>query len=106
MCISTLSYSVYMKAPGMSTVATYRPFTAAIMLSCMLDATEGREVATADIPGAFLQTNYDKGDIYIKLEGDMVTLFEDIDPKYYKYFIYTYIRGRKCMYAEIQEGYQ
>ena len=48
----------------------------------MIDTTEGREVETVDIPGAFLQTDYDKGDIYIKLEGDMVTLLEDIDPEY------------------------
>ena len=43
--------------------------TEGLMLSCMIDAMEGREVATADIPGAFLQTKYDKGDIHIKLEG-------------------------------------
>ena len=61
---------------------------------------EGREVATADIPWAFLQTKYDKGDIHIKLEGDMVNLLEEIDPEYYKYLIYTNKRRRKCMYAE------
>ena len=49
----------------------------------MIDVMEGREVATADIPGAFLQTDYDKGDIHIKLEGAMVTLLEEIDPEYY-----------------------
>ena len=65
----------------------------------MIDAMEGREVATTDIPGAFLETDYDKGDIHIKLEGAMVPLLEDIDPEYYKYFIYTYKGGRKCMYA-------
>ena len=30
----------------------------------------------------------------------MFTLLKDIDPYYYKYIIYTYKRGRKCMYAE------
>ena len=69
------------------------------MLFCMIDAMEGREVATADIPGAFLQTNYDKGNIQIKLEGAMVTLLEEIDPEYYKDFIFTDKRGRKCIYA-------
>ena len=58
------------------------------ILSCMIDTMEGRYVATADIPGAFLQTKYDKGDIHIKLEGDMVNLIEDIYLWYYKYFIY------------------
>ena len=54
------------------------------MLQCTIDAMEGQEVATAEIPVAFLQTDYDKGYIHIKLEGDMITLLEDIDPEYYK----------------------
>ena len=54
--------------------------TEGLMLSCKIDAMEGREVATTDIPVAFLQTDYDKGDIHIKLEGEMVTLHEKIDP--------------------------
>ena len=78
--------------------------TEGITLSCMIDAMEGREVATADIPGAFLQNVYDKGDIHIKLEGAMVNLLEDIDPEYYKYFIYTDKRGRKCMYEEANKA--
>ena len=43
--------------------------TEGLMLSCMIDAMEGQEVTTADIPGAFLQTDYDKEDIHIKMEG-------------------------------------
>ena len=74
------------------------------MLSCMIDATEAREVATTDIPGAFLQTEYDKGDIHIKLEGAMFTLLEEIDPEYYKDFIFTNKRGRKCMHAEAKKA--
>ena len=62
--------------------------TEGIMLSCMIDALEGQEVETTDIPGAFLQTDYDKGDIHIKLEGAMVTLLEEIDPEYYKDFFH------------------
>ena len=42
----------------------------------MIDAMEGQEVAAADIPIAFLHTEYNKGDIHIKLEGSMVTLRE------------------------------
>ena len=34
---------------------------------CIIDAMEGREVETDNIPGAFLQTDYDKGDIYISM---------------------------------------
>ena len=32
--------------------------------------------------------------------GAMVNLLEDIDPAYYKDFIYLDSRSRKCMYAE------
>ena len=77
--------------------------TEGLMLFCMIDAMEGREVATADILGAFLQTDYYKGDIHIKLEGAMVTLLEEIDPEYYKDFIFTDKRGRNCMYAEAKK---
>ena len=34
----------------------------------------------------------------------MVTLLEEIDPEYYKYFIYTDKCGRKCMYAEAKKA--
>ena len=85
----------YMSSPTVSTES--------LMLSCMIYAMEGREVATSDIPGSFLNTDYKKGDIHIKLEGDMVNLIKEIDPEYYKCFIYTYKRGRKCMYAEAKK---
>ena len=75
------------------------------MLSFMIDVMTDREVATTDIPRAFLQTNYGKGDIHINLEGMMATLLEDIDQDYYKYFIYTDKRGRKCMYAESNNSF-
>ena len=70
----------------------------------MIDATEGREVATSNIPGAFLQSDFEKGDIHIKLEGDMVNLLEEIKPEYYKYIIYTNKRGNKCMYEESKKA--
>ena len=70
----------------------------------MIDATEVREVSTADIPGAFLQTDYEKGDIHIKLEGAMVPLLEEIETEYYRYFIFTDKRGRKYMHAEAKKA--
>ena len=45
---------------------------------------KGRDISTSDIPGGFLQTDYDKGDIHIKMEGAMVILLKYIDPDYYK----------------------
>ena len=66
------------------------------MISCTIDATKVQDVATAEIPGYFLQADYKKGDIHINMEVKMVTLFEDIYPAYYKDFIYIYI-GKKIM---------
>ena len=43
----------------------------ALMATCIIDAIEGRNVATADIPGAFFQAMMDD-DVYIKFEGKMV----------------------------------
>ena len=65
---------------------------------------EGQEVATSDIPGSFQNTDYGKVDIHIKLEEDMVILIEKINPLYYKDYIYTNKRGRKCMYSESKKA--
>ena len=66
----------------------------------MIDAMAGRGVSTCEIPGDLIKTDYGKGDIHISIEGAVVTLLKDINPAYNKYFIYPYIRGRKCTYAE------
>ena len=78
--------------------------TEVLMLLCMIDTMEGREVATANIQGALLKTNYNKGDTHINTKGAMVTLIEEIDPDHYKYFIYTDKHRRKCMYAEAKKS--
>jgi hypothetical protein len=37
-----------------------------VMLSCVIDASEGRDVATVDIPGAFMQADMDD-DVHVVL---------------------------------------
>ena len=56
--------------------------TEGLVISCMIDAMEGRGVATADIAGAFLQTDYEKGYIPINTEGAMVNILKEIYPAY------------------------
>ena len=56
----------------------------ALMILCMIDALEGRHVATVDIPGAFLQTDMPEGeDVYIRLDGTMAELLCRLDPNTY-----------------------
>ena len=51
----------------------------------MIDAIEGRIVITCDIPSAFLQVDYPKGeDCYMRFEGVMVDIIYEINPEYKK----------------------
>jgi hypothetical protein len=43
------------------------------MLSCVIDAKEGRDVAAVNIPGTSLQANMDEV-VHMKLQGNMAEL--------------------------------
>ena len=64
------------------------------MLLYMIDTMEVREVSTSNIPGSFLQSDYDKGDIDINLKGGVFTLTCIIIN-----ILYTYIKSEwsACM---------
>ena len=59
---------------------------AAIMCTCMSDAFKKRDIATVDIPGAFLQTKMPKGEdgVHMVLDGRMAELLAKIDPETYQ----------------------
>jgi len=67
------------------------------MTTCLIDAIEGRNVATADIPGAFLQATMD--DAWIKFENEIVDVLVELDPYLYKPCV-CYHNGRKFLYAK------
>jgi len=75
---------------------------ASIMLTCMIDAFEKRDVATADIPGAFLQTKWpeDKKDVHVMLDGEMAMLLAKIDPPTYQEFVH-HRRGEPYIYCRL-----
>ena len=76
----------------------------ALMTSCLMDAIEGRKVATCDIPGAFLQADWPADrDCYLKFEGAMVSMICDIDPKYKKNIIHGR-NGKKYLYAKLTKA--
>ncbi len=56
--------------------------TKSVLLSCIIDAKEGRDVAVIDIPNAFIQTCIeDKKDMaIIKICGILVDVLCDIAP--------------------------
>jgi Reverse transcriptase (RNA-dependent DNA polymerase) len=67
-----------------------------ILLSCVIDAKEQRHVATADIPGAFMQADMDEV-VHMRLEGTMVDLLLNVAPKY-AIFV-TIENGKKVLYV-------
>jgi hypothetical protein len=60
--------------------------TEALMLTCVIDATENRDVATCDTPGAFMQSDM-KGKAVMKLEGVMAEVILKIDPKQHAKYV-------------------
>ena len=54
-----------------------------IMLTCMINTFEKRDVATIDIPRAFLQTKMIKKekDVHVVLDGRMAKLLANIAPE-------------------------
>ena len=54
-----------------------------VFLSCVIDAMEKRDVATIDIPGAFMQADMDDL-VHMKLEGKMAEILVHIDPTIYR----------------------
>lgn len=56
------------------------------MLSCTIDAKEARDVATVDIPGAFLRADMDEF-IHVRWEGAMAEVLVKLDPILYRMYI-------------------
>ena len=59
----------------------------ALMCHCAICAIEGRKVVTADIPAAYIQSDWckEKYPTYIHFEGEMVKMICKINPKYCDY---------------------
>ena len=57
-----------------------------VMLSCTINAKEGRDIATVDIPGAFMQADMDEI-VHVRWEGSMTDLLVKLDPKLYRKYI-------------------
>ena len=80
--------------------------TEALLISCVIDAIEKRDIATADIPGAFMQSNMksESGErVTMKLEGLMAQIMSKIDPnKYEKYVVIE--NGKPVIYAIMEKA--
>jgi hypothetical protein len=73
-----------------------------VFLSCVIDAMEGRDVATVDIPGAFMQADMDDV-VHMKLEGKMAELLVRIDEKMYRQHIQIE-KGKQVLYVLLKKA--
>lgn len=73
----------------------------ALFLTCMIDAMEERNVATVDIPGAFMQADIDE-EIHILFEAELVDLLVQVEPSFGAYV--TEERGRRVIYASLNKA--
>jgi hypothetical protein len=73
--------------------------TNAIMLTAVIDAFEGRDVAILDVPGAFMQAFMDEL-VHVVFRGIMVELLLEIDWDMYSPYI-VYEKGKKVLYVEL-----
>jgi hypothetical protein len=82
--------------------------TEALFITAAIDAAEGRDVATCDIPNAFIQTdlNEDKDGhrTIMKIQGVLVDILCEMDDNYTQYVTYegkqkyyTYISSKHSM---------
>ena len=80
--------------------------TEAVLLTWIVDAEEGRDVAVVDIPNAFIQTKIeDEADMaIIKLRGILVDMLLDIAPKVYQPFFITDKSGTKQLIVQCKNA--
>ena len=78
---------------------------AALFLSCIQHSTEHRFVVTADIPGAFLQTDKPEDDeVIICFDGPMVKALAKIDPAIYTDTIQIFRNDNKVLYGKAKKA--
>ena len=73
-----------------------------LIITCIIDSMEGRDVATVDIPGAFMQANIDD-ETYVKIQGAMCDIFVQIDPDRYAKFVCVE-HGRNTIYLKLKKA--
>ena len=73
--------------------------TKSVLLSCVIDAKEQRDVATVDIPGAFMQGDQDET-VHMRLEGTLAKLLTKCNPKLYRLYVVTE-NNKPVLYVEL-----
>jgi hypothetical protein len=78
----------------------------AVLLSCIIDAEEGRDAAVVEIPNAFVQTRVEneKDMAFIKISGVLVDILVEIAPDVYKPYVSREKKGMKQLLVQFQNA--
>ena len=73
--------------------------TEAVLLTCIIDAEEERDVAVIDIPNAFIQTKVTNKEeqVVIRLQGELVDVLLVIAPEVYGKYVHLDKKGGKTL---------
>jgi hypothetical protein len=76
--------------------------TESVLLSCIIDAEEHRDVTVVDIPNAFVQTRVEnkKDMAFIKIRGTLVEILVEIAPEAYKSYVSQDKKGNKQLLVQ------
>ena len=74
----------------------------ALLYTLMIDAMEGRDVATIDLPGHFLQTDMDEK-LILKIQGALAMLLVEMNPSRWKKHL-RHERGRPVIYVKCMKA--
>jgi len=75
----------------------------AMVLSCAIDAKEGRYVVVTDIPGAFLHADME-GIIHMVLEGTISELIVKLEPNLYRKHVWYNQKGKPMLYIQLKKA--
>ncbi len=80
--------------------------TESVLLTCVIDAEEGRDVVAIDIPNAFVQTRVEdeKDMAFIKIRGVLVDILVEIAPDVYKSYVTKDRKGVPQLLVQCQNA--
>ena len=80
--------------------------TESVLLTCIIDAEEERDVTVIDIPNAFIQTHVEdeKEMAIIKLHGILVDMLVEIAPNVYKSYAMTNKKGVRQLVVQCKNA--
>jgi hypothetical protein len=77
--------------------------TESIAITATIEAKQGRDIMTIDVPNAFIQTDMEKIDsnrVIMKIRGPLVEKLVSLNPELYSPFV-TQERGEPILYVEL-----